>query len=104
MFPWLMTAFAAQLDCRELLLLWDRVIGFDSLDIIAGQLHVPVFISAHKSYMRVMLLYIHVELHPRQLIFPGGLGAKFILSCTVEPLIKDTLNKGHFLMHLPTCM
>ena len=36
-FQWLMTAFASHLDCRELLLLWDRVVGFDSMDVIAGQ-------------------------------------------------------------------
>ena len=36
MFPWLVTAFAGQLECQELLLLWDRIIGFDSLDILAG--------------------------------------------------------------------
>lgn len=35
-FNWLITAFASHLDCRQLLLLWDRVIGFDSLDIVAG--------------------------------------------------------------------
>jgi hypothetical protein len=34
-FPWLVTAFAGQLECQELLLLWDRIIGFDSLDILA---------------------------------------------------------------------
>ena len=31
-----MTAFAGYLDSRELLLLWDRVVGFDSLEIVAG--------------------------------------------------------------------
>ena len=41
-FPWLATAFASQLDCRELLLLWDRVLGYDSLDIIASELAVAV--------------------------------------------------------------
>ena len=35
-FGWLVTGFASHLDCRQLLCLWDRVIGFDSVDIIAG--------------------------------------------------------------------
>ena len=39
-YGWLTTAFASALDCREVLLLWDRVIGFDSVEIIAGQLAV----------------------------------------------------------------
>lgn len=30
-FPWLFSAFAAHLPPSETLLLWDRVIGFDSL-------------------------------------------------------------------------
>jgi hypothetical protein len=30
-FPWLVSAFASQLAPTETLLLWDRVIGFDSL-------------------------------------------------------------------------
>lgn len=30
-FPWLFSAFAAHLAPSETLLLWDRVIGFDSL-------------------------------------------------------------------------
>lgn len=30
-FPWLMSAFASQLAPAETLLLWDRVIGYDSL-------------------------------------------------------------------------
>ncbi len=29
--PWIMTAFAGHLAVGEVLLLWDRVIGFDSL-------------------------------------------------------------------------
>lgn len=29
--PWLCTAFAGQLPMEELLLLWDRVVGMDSL-------------------------------------------------------------------------
>ena len=36
-FQWLVTAFAGQLECQELLLLWDRVVGFDSLDILVGR-------------------------------------------------------------------
>ena len=35
-FPWLVSGFASQLECQELLLLWDRILGFDSLDILAG--------------------------------------------------------------------
>ena len=36
-FGWLMSAFSGHLDSRELLFLWDRIIGFDSLEIVAGR-------------------------------------------------------------------
>lgn len=33
-FPWILYAFSAHLPCDQLLLLWDRVIGFDSLELL----------------------------------------------------------------------
>ncbi len=35
-FGWLMSAFSGYLDSREVLLLWDRVLGHTSLTITAG--------------------------------------------------------------------
>ena len=37
-FSWMMGGFSGYLDPREVLLLWDRVIGHNSLTIIAGEL------------------------------------------------------------------
>lgn len=34
-FPWLATAFSSQLECQEVLLLWDRIIGFHSLSLLS---------------------------------------------------------------------
>jgi Rab-GTPase-TBC domain len=34
-FPWLRSAFSTYLEIPQLLLLWDRVIGYDSLDVLA---------------------------------------------------------------------
>ncbi len=36
-FGWLMTAFAGHLDTRQVLLLWDRVIGYNTLTILPGE-------------------------------------------------------------------
>lgn len=36
-FPWMMTAFAGHLSTEEVILLWDRIIGFNSLEVL------PVF-------------------------------------------------------------
>jgi hypothetical protein len=33
-FKWIQFAFASYLPARQLLLFWDRVIGFDSLDLV----------------------------------------------------------------------
>eukprot|EP00051_Salpingoeca_urceolata_P003393 m.57410 g.57410 ORF g.57410 m.57410 type:complete len:166 (+) comp12738_c0_seq1:1286-1783(+) len=33
--PWIVQAFSGFLEVRELLLLWDRMIGFDTLEVIA---------------------------------------------------------------------
>lgn len=34
-FPWIQSAFSGVLDIPQVLLLWDRVVGFDSLDVLA---------------------------------------------------------------------
>lgn len=34
-FPWIHSAFSGVLDIDQVLLLWDRVIGYDSLDLVA---------------------------------------------------------------------
>jgi hypothetical protein len=34
-FPWLKSAFSTYLEIPQLLLLWDRVVGYDSLDVLA---------------------------------------------------------------------
>ena len=63
-FQWLMTAFASHLDCRELLLLWDRMIGFDSLDVIAGQalgLHC-LCVQYYSVVLHLYILYTVVRL------------------------------------------
>lgn len=35
-FKWMVRAFSGYLSTDQLLLLWDRVLGYDSLEIIAG--------------------------------------------------------------------
>ncbi|KAJ3258460.1 hypothetical protein HK103_003582 [Boothiomyces macroporosus] len=34
-FKWILYAFVGILDCDQVLLLWDRIIGYDSLDILS---------------------------------------------------------------------
>ncbi|CEG37282.1 Rab-GTPase-TBC domain [Plasmopara halstedii] len=34
-FPWIQSAFSSLLDIDQVLLLWDRVIGYDSMDVLA---------------------------------------------------------------------
>ncbi|KAG7396690.1 hypothetical protein PHYBOEH_001919 [Phytophthora boehmeriae] len=34
-FPWIQSAFSGVLDIDQVLLLWDRIIGYDSLEIVA---------------------------------------------------------------------
>ncbi len=36
-FDWLMTAFAGHLETRQLLLLWDRIIGYNTLSLLPGE-------------------------------------------------------------------
>ena len=50
-FKWLMRAFAGHLFVRELLALWDRVIAFDSLEILS------LFAVALFSFRRANLLH-----------------------------------------------
>lgn len=35
-FKWLVRAFSGYLSTDQLLLLWDRILGYDSLEIVAG--------------------------------------------------------------------
>ncbi|KAI4885018.1 hypothetical protein NFI96_013419 [Prochilodus magdalenae] len=42
-FKWMVRAFSGYLSTDQLLLLWDRVLGYDSLEIIAGGSVFPVF-------------------------------------------------------------
>ena len=52
-FQWFVTAFAGQLECQELLLLWDRIVGFDSLDILAGR--PPCLSLSHYKMCKLLL-------------------------------------------------
>ena len=35
-FKWMVRAFSGYLSTDQLLLLWDRILGYDSLEIVAG--------------------------------------------------------------------
>lgn len=35
-FKWIVRAFSGYLSTDQLLLLWDRILGYDSLEIVAG--------------------------------------------------------------------
>lgn len=49
--PWLVQAFAGFLSVSEVLLLWDRIVGFDSLNVL------PVLASAIFAFRgRALLL------------------------------------------------
>ncbi|WIA33511.1 hypothetical protein OEZ86_006636 [Tetradesmus obliquus] len=52
-FPWIMAAFVGHLSPAETLLLWDRIIGFDSL------LPLPVLAAAVMTFRRDLVLAVH---------------------------------------------
>lgn len=37
-FKWMVRAFSGYLSTDQLLLLWDRILGYDSLEVVAGEL------------------------------------------------------------------
>lgn len=41
-FKWLVRAFSGYLSTDQLLLLWDRILGYDSLEIVAGRIFFSV--------------------------------------------------------------
>ncbi|GBG25172.1 TBC1 domain family member 19 [Hondaea fermentalgiana] len=61
-FPWLHLAFANALPVEQLLLLWDRIIGFDSLILL------PVLAAAIFDYRRPVLLAARSTKHVRALL------------------------------------
>lgn len=38
-FKWMVRAFSGYLSTDQLLLLWDRILGYDSLEVVAGEQH-----------------------------------------------------------------
>lgn len=36
-FKWMVRAFSGYLSTDQLLLLWDRILGYDSLEVVAGK-------------------------------------------------------------------
>lgn len=48
--PWMLHAFATFLEVEQVLLLWDRIIGFDSLELL------PVLAAAVFGFRRQALL------------------------------------------------
>ncbi|OWZ20286.1 hypothetical protein PHMEG_0005325 [Phytophthora megakarya] len=54
-FPWIQSAFSGVLDIDQVLLLWDRVIGYDSLEIVA------IFAAALFSFRAHELEFINTR-------------------------------------------
>ena len=56
-FKWMVRAFSGYLSTDQLLLLWDRILGYDSLEVVAGKRQ-PLFSLLFQS-----LLFPHAVLH-----------------------------------------
>jgi hypothetical protein len=50
-FPWIRFAFAQYLDAEQVLLLWDRILGFDGLEILPV-LAAAIFVFRASSLLR----------------------------------------------------
>lgn len=51
-FKWIVRAFSGYLSTDQLLLLWDRILGYDSLEIVAGRLIFSIVWTFANCYER----------------------------------------------------
>lgn len=75
-FKWMVRAFSGYLSTDQLLLLWDRILGYDSLEIVAGItliISLSVYIKSYTlsflhffcfSAISLPSLHLHLSLYP----------------------------------------
>lgn len=70
-FKWMVRAFSGYLSTDQLLLLWDRILGYDSLEIVAGQ-HTEYYnILSDTSFLIWSFFYLFFPIyHSPHLFFP----------------------------------
>ena len=71
-FRWIVRAFSGYLSTDQLLILWDRILGYDSLEIVAGTgCHVFYAPSFFLSFY-LALFFFHCLQSSQQLFLPSG--------------------------------